>query len=137
MLNYEVLLRVGGVLQLGILLASALVPGVLRWRTELRSLSPLSRQLIWVHGAFIVLVIVSLGLVSLVEAEPLADGSLLARTVCGFIAVFWGARLAIQFFVFDGRPYLTHWFLKIGYHALTATFLYLTVVFALAAYGTG
>ena len=137
MLNYVVLLRFGGVLQLGILLASAMVPGVLRWRTELRSLSPLSRQLIWVHGVFIVLTIIGLALVSLVEAEQLADGSVLARSVCGFIAVFWGARLAIQFFVFDGRPFLTHWFLKLGYHGLTATFFYLTVVFALATCGTG
>jgi hypothetical protein len=136
MLTSVVLIRVGGVLQLGILVASALVPGVLRWRTELRSLSALSRQLIWVHGAFIVLVIVGLGLISVVEAEQLADGSLLARTVCGFIAVFWGARLAIQCFVFDGRPYLTRWFLKLGYHGLTASFLYLTVAFALAASGT-
>jgi len=132
MMKYELLLRIGGVLQLGILLASALVPGVLQWKTELRSLSPLSRQLIWVHGAFIVLVIIGLGLVSVIEAEQLSDGSLLARSVCGFIAVFWGARLAIQCFVFDGRPFLTHWFLTLGYHGLTATFVYLTVVFALA-----
>ena len=58
------LLFVGGILHFGILIASALVPRVLNWRSSLRKLDPLSRQLIWVHGLFIVLVIIAFGVLS-------------------------------------------------------------------------
>ena len=133
MTSLESLIRVGGVLHLGILLASALTPSVLDWRSELRRLSDLSRHVVWVHGAFIVLVIVGFGVISLLNARDLAAGSALARSVCGFVAVFWLGRLAIQLFLFDARPYLRRPALKLGYHGLTATFLYLALVYGCAA----
>ncbi len=131
--RFEIYVRIGGVLQLGILIASALVPSVLDWRAQLRPLDKLFRQLIWVHGAFIVLVIVGFGVLSILLAGPMTDGSPLARGVCALIAFFWTARLAVQFFVFDARPYLTRPLLAIGYRGLTATFLYLSIAFGLAA----
>ena len=135
MLDHETLLRVGGAIQLGILTASALVPGQLHWQTELRKLPPLSRHLIWVHGGYIVLMIASLGLLSICEASQLAEGSLLARTVCGFVALFWFARLAIQLVVFDARPYFVRRWLKVGHHALTVAFVCLTAIYGWLAIG--
>ena len=131
----EMLLRICGVIQLGILTASALVPGKLQWRTELRQLQPLSRQLVWVHGGYIVLIIAAMGLISLCEAEQLADGSALARTVCGFVAIFWLVRLAIQLFVFDGKPFLANRLLKTGYHGLTVAFVVLPTIYGCVALG--
>ncbi|TWU12448.1 hypothetical protein CA54_12720 [Symmachiella macrocystis] len=133
-MNLELLIFCGGMLHFGILIASALVPQVLDWKSSLAKLDSLSRQLVWVHGAFIVLVIVGFGLLSLFCAGELASGTHLARGVCLFIAIFWGARLGVQFFVFDAKSYLTTTFLKIGYHGLTVAFLYITIVFALAAW---
>lgn len=132
-MNLARLILVCGVLHFGILLASALVPQVLDWRTSLEKLDKLSRQLIWVHGAFIVLVIVGFGLISVSLAPDLANGSPLARGMCLFIAIFWGARLAVQFFVFDAKPYLRTVFLKAGYHGLTGVFGFMTLVYAAAA----
>ena len=51
MIHLETLLLLAGVCHFGILLASAMVPGVLNWRRELAPLSPLSRHVIWTHGA--------------------------------------------------------------------------------------
>lgn len=127
------LIFVAGILHFGILLASAAVPQVLDWRASLAKLDTLSRQLVWVHGAFIVLVIIGFGCLSLFAAESLAGGSPLARGVCAFIAFFWLARLAVQFFVFDVKPYLRSRLLWVGYHGLTAVFIYLGVVFSVAA----
>ena len=127
------LLLLGGVCHFGILLASALVPRVLDWKAELKHLSPLSRHLVWTHGGFIVLTIVAFGVISVLNARGLADGSRLSRSVAGFIAAFWLARLAIQLFVFDARPFLTSRWLALGYHALTVVFTYLGVVYAWAA----
>ena len=131
------LVFLGGVCHFGILLASALVPRVLDWRSELQRLSALSRHLVWTHGAFIVLVIIGFGTISVLHARELSGGDALARTACGFIAVFWLARLFIQFFVFDATPYLKGPVLKIGYHALTVVFAYLAVVYAWAAVAPG
>jgi hypothetical protein len=132
-MNLNDLLFVGGILHFGILIASACVPQVLDWRQSLAKLDPLLRQLIWVHGAFIVLVIVGFGIVSVVLPAELASGRPLARAVCLFIAIFWAARLAVQFFVFDAKTFLKSDFFKIGYHGLTLVFLYHTVVYSIAA----
>jgi hypothetical protein len=132
-MNVELLVRLGGVIQLAILSASALVPGVLDWKAELRRLPTLLRQLIWVHGAFIVLVIAGFGIVSVCLAPELIAGTPLARSVCGLVAIFWLARLGIQFFVFDAKPYLGSRLLVLGYHLLTVAFVYLAVVFSVAA----
>jgi hypothetical protein len=132
-MNLPLLILIGGVLHFGILLASACVPRVLDWQRELAKLDPLSRQLVWVHGAFIVLVIVGFGAISVALPSELASGSLLARGVCGFIALFWLARLGVQFFVFDAKEYLRNAFLKLGYRGLTIVFLYHAVVYAVAA----
>ena len=133
-MDLERLIFIGGILHFGILLASAMVPRVLDWRASLGKLDGLSRQLVWVHGAFIVLVIVGFGLLSVCFAGDLASGTPLARGVCLFVAIFWAARLVVQFFVFDAKPYLKSSFLKAGYHGLTIVFLYHAVVYSVAAF---
>src|SRR5206468_6213894 len=40
--------------------------------------------------------IIVFALVSILNARELAEGSGLARGVCGYIAVFWGVRLVLQ-----------------------------------------
>ena len=134
--HLETLIRIGGVLHLGILLASALVPGVLQWRSELARLGTLTRQLVWVHGAFIVFTIAGFGIISILHAPALATGSPLARTFCGFVALFWLGRFSLQFTLFDARPYLTTTVLKLGHGGLTAGVAYLGAVYALGALGS-
>lgn len=132
-MNLAQLIFVGGILHFGILIASALVPQVLDWKASLGKLDALTRQLIWVHGAFIVLVIIGFGLLSLGYAADLASGTPLARGMCLFIALFWSARLLVQIFVFDAKVYLKTTFLKLGYHGLTLVFLFHALVYTWAA----
>jgi len=132
-MNLELLIFVGGILHFGILIASALVLKVLDWKESLGKLDGLSRQLVWVHGLFIVIVIIGFGMLSVTCASELATGTFLARAVCAFIAFFWAARLVVQFFIFDAKPYLKNVFLKLGYNGLTVVFSYLAIVFSLAA----
>lgn len=134
-MNLPLFITIAGALHFGILLASGLVPQVLDWRRELQKLDPLSRQLVWVHGAFIVLVIIGFGTLSVALPGQLATGSVLARAVCGFIATFWAARVALQYTVFNAEPYLRAPWLRLGYHSLTAVFLFQIAVYGLAALG--
>jgi hypothetical protein len=133
--NLTLLLRIAGLMHYGILIASAMVPQVLDWRADLRKLHPLTRQLVWVHGAFIVLTILALGTIATINAPVLAtSNALLPRSVCAVIAIFWGTRLILQFAFFDpshilcGRPAL-----RIGYHGLTLVFLFIVASFGYAA----
>ena len=127
------LITIAGICHFGLLLASSLTPKVLDWKCELRQLNPLCRHVIWTHGAFIVLVIIGFGAISLGLASELAAGTPLARFLCAFMGVFWLARLIIQLFLFDARPFLTTRFLTVGYHGLTIVFVFLAGVYLTAA----
>ena len=126
-------LIIGGVLHFVILIASALTPRVLDWRANLAALHPFLRRLFWVYGSFIVLVIISFGTLTLLRADELAADGRLARSVCAIIAIFWLARLTMQFFVFDARPFLTTMFRPVGYHGLTLLFCALVFIYGCAA----
>jgi hypothetical protein len=131
--DLSMLIFVGGLLHFCILIAGALVPQVLNWRSELQKLHPMSRHIIWVHGLFIILTIVAFGLVGTTQAPVLASSSGLARSVCGFIALFWLVRLVIQFTLFDPGRLLSKWWLRLGYHGLTVVFIYFACTFGWAA----
>ena len=126
------LIFLAGVGQLGVLIASALVPFKLKWKTELLVLSRLHRQMYWVYGGYVVLAIVAFGLISLFNAGELASGTGLARGVCGYIAIFWGVRLVLQW-ILDVKEHLSTWWLRLGYYALTVLFASFTLLYGFNA----
>ena len=131
----ENLLMLAGIGHFGILTASALTPYVLDWKTVLKPLTPFLRNLFWVYGGFIVLVIVGMGVLTLMNLKAMANGDPIARSIAGFIAIFWFARLLIQIFIFDVKAYLKNIWLKMGYHTLTAAFVYFTLLYGAIALG--
>ena len=86
---------------------------------------------------FIVLTIIGMGTLTLLNAHAMAAGDPVARSLAAFIAVFWGARLVVQLFVFDASAYLTTIWLKAGDHLLTLAFIFFTIIFATAAFQIG
>ena len=126
------LIFLAGIGQLGVLIASALVPFRLNWREGLRPLGRLQRQMYWVYGGYVVLSIVAFAVLSIFNATELASGGRLARSFCAYVAVFWGIRVILQG-VFDVKEHLTTWWLKLGYVVLTVLFLAFTVIYAWSA----
>jgi hypothetical protein len=129
--NLPALITIAGFAQLSVLVASALVPIRLNWRYDLQTLNRLQRQMYWVYGGYVVLAIIAFGLICLFNARELASGSRLARSMCAYMAVFWGIRLALQTRL-DVKPHLTKWWLTAGYHMLTLFFIYFATLFAIA-----
>jgi hypothetical protein len=123
---------VAGFAQLGVLVASSLVPLHLNWKESLAGLPRLHRQLYWTYGGYVVLGIIANGLVAIINADALAEGSTLARCVCGYIAIFWGIRLSLQT-ILDVKEHLSVWWLHAGYHLLTVLFAGFTTIFTYAA----
>ena len=130
------LIFAAGIAQLGVLIASSLVPFRLNWKEELKSLSRLHRQMYWTYGGYVVMSIVAFGLLCIANATELAAGGGLARGFCGYVAIFWGIRLGLQP-VFDVKEHLTARWLKAGYHSLTLLFASFTVLFGYAALRPG
>jgi hypothetical protein len=130
----ELWITLAGAAHFGVLIASALVPLKLHWRRALAPLPRLQRQLHWVYGGYTAFSIIAFGTLSLLNAGELAGGSLLARSLCAYVALFWAIRLSLQP-VLDVEAHLAAWWLRLGYHALTVVFAFLVVVYALAALG--
>jgi hypothetical protein len=122
-INLTLLLQIAGVLHLGLMCAGLLMPHVVGLRGHLVTLPRFIRQLFWVYYCFI----------ALAFAGTLASGGNLARALCAFFALFWTLRLIAGTFVFDMRPYLTNSYRRLGYHAINIVFIYLPVVYLLAA----
>ena len=125
------LIRLAGIGQLSVLIASSLVPIRLNWKRDLASLPTLHRQLYWTYGGYVVLGIIALGLISLFCPNELAGETRLARMVCAYGTMFWGIRVGLQA-VFEVKSHLTVWWLVVGYHTLTVLFLFFTGVYGYA-----
>ena len=121
-LNATTLVRLAGVAHLISLSAIIYAPIHLGWHQALERVSPLLRQMGQVYHYYTTGTIVAMGLVSLLCAPDLVSGTPLARGVCGFIAVFWIARLGVAVF-YDSKPHLTTWWLKGSYQALNVLFV--------------
>lgn len=121
--------RLAGVLLLALAALHPFLPARLRWKEELARLSLLNRQIFLVHVFFIGLVLALMGSLCAFAPGLLVARGPLARLLAGGCAVFWLARLAAQWLVYDrslwrGQPFntLVHW-------VFTGLWIYLTAVF--------
>ena len=130
-------LQLAGLMYLGLIAAGAMMPRAVKLRYHLAALPPFIHRLFWVYYSFIAFFLVSFGALSFFFAPELASGTVLARAICGFLAVFWTIRLFVSTFVFDVSPYLTNAFWKAGYHATNIVFALLPVFYGWGALAGG
>ncbi len=136
-MKLELILQLAGLLQLSLIIPGSLMPGAVGLRKHVAVLPPFIRNLFWVYYGFIGFCLLSLGLITTLNAHELAAGSGLARGFCWFLAVFWMLRLYVAAFVFDVRPYLTNWVYRVGYQITNVVFAILPFVFIWAAWKGG
>ena len=129
----KLLLQLAAAVQLLILIASASTPRVLDWRKKLAVLHPFLRKLFWVYGVFVVMVIIAFAALTFRHADAMAAREPVARSLCLFIAIFWGARLLVQFAIFDARPLLDELVLQNRFSRAYNLFAFLTFVYGKAA----
>jgi hypothetical protein len=110
------------------------MPRAVGLRAHLAGLPSFIRRLFWVYYAFIGLCLVGFGVLTFTLAGTLAEGGMLARALCGFLAAFWTLRLITATFVFDLSPYLTNVYRRLGHHLVNLVFIYLPAVYFLAAW---
>ncbi|SRR5579871_3151245 len=125
----KMLLILAGLGQIGLAFASLAVPRVLHWARDTKRMRPIVRQLFHTYAAYIWATNLLMGLLSCLHPEWLLDGAPLARAVAGYITLYWGARLLIQFFYYDRsiRPKGGQWIF--AERSLVGLFTYLTAVY--------
>jgi hypothetical protein len=126
----ETAVRMAGIGQLLLAAASTAIPHVLRWRDETARLRPLLRQIFWIYAGYILSLHVAFGLLSALAPGWILDGSGLATAVTGFIATYWGARLALQFTVLDRSDAPSGPWFRVAEAALVLLFVALTATYA-------
>ena len=90
-------LKIAGVLLVLLALLHIVFPGYFKWKTELSLVSPINRQMMYVHAFFIALMVFLMGILCLISASELATTSLGKKISLG-LSLFWLIRLFIQFF---------------------------------------
>jgi hypothetical protein len=131
------LLQIAGLLHLGLVWAGATMPRAVDLGHHLAPLPPFIRRLFYTYLSFIGMILAAFGLLTFFFAGAIAAGEPVARSLCLLMLAFWTVRLFVAAFVFDVRPYLKNWFLRLGYQATNVVFLYLVGVYALAAWKGG
>ena len=133
---WRLLVVLGGLNQLGIALGSLAIPKVLGWREEANKLNGLTRSVFWTYAGYIWSAHVAFALLSLLAPDLLLDGTPLARCVAGFMAVWWGARIVLQFTFFDRSAAPQGKLYTLGEVALVGAFVANTALYtAVAARG--
>lgn len=117
-----------GLGQLGLAAGSLWIPRVLGWREETMRLTRLTRQVFWTYSFYIWGTNVCMGALSAFAPATLLDGTPLARAVCAYIALYWGARLLLQLFCYD-RTVVTTATLRLAEATLAILFAFLAATY--------
>ncbi len=128
----EMHLKIAGSLMIALALVHAVFPKRFGWKQELASLSALTRQILYVHTFFIALTVLLMGILCITSAEMLTGTEFGKRVALG-IAIFWIARLLIQFFGYSSDLWKGKRFETIVHIVFILMWAYFSVVFVLTA----
>lgn len=93
----ELHLKITGTLLILLALIHIAFPKYFKWKTELNSVSPINRQMLYVHAFFIAFVVFLMGLLCLTSSTELTATAFGKRISLG-LGIFWTTRLFFQFF---------------------------------------
>lgn len=98
----EIHFNIAGILLVLLAALHATFPKYFKWEAELLPLSLINRQMFYIHTFFIALSLLLMGLLCITSAYELASTPLGKKVSLG-LALFWIARLAIQFFGYSSE----------------------------------
>jgi hypothetical protein len=125
-------LRIVGLMLVALATMGLFLPRKFNWRAEARHLSPLNRQILYVHNAFIILLLLMFAGLALGCTNALLDPHPVARAVLGGMAFFWFLRLVIQWFVYDASLWRGKTFETAMHVLFTGVWIYFSGTFAWA-----
>jgi hypothetical protein len=133
-IQFDFLLKLAGLAQVALVAGSFAIPKVLNWKNELAKVQPLIKQMFWTYAAYILVINLSFGLLSLCDAKELVNGSVLALLITGFIALYWISRVLTQFLYFDRSNFPAGKWNKLAEVLLVMLFIFLSIIYSTALY---
>ncbi len=127
----ELHLKIVGGLLIGLALLHGVFPRYFQWRNDLAGLTLINRQMMYVHTFFIALMVFLMGLLCLTSAREIT-GTPLGRKVAFGLAVFWTARLVIQWFGYSSKLWRGKAFETTVHVLFVILWAYLSAVFVTA-----
>lgn len=127
----ELHLKIIGILLILLALIHIAFPKYFKWKTELNSVSPINRQMLYVHAFFIALVVFLMGLLCLTSAVELTTTTFGKRISLG-LGIFWTTRLFFQFFGYSSTLWKGKTFETTMHIMLSILWAYFSTVFILA-----
>jgi hypothetical protein len=113
----RVWLWLAAAIQAAVVLVNFVLPGKLRVREGIAPLPRFLRQVFIVHWIYIVLTVALFSALCFLFPRDLAGASPLGRFLSGFLAFFWGLRIALQLLYYDAEVRRRNRFLDLGYLA--------------------
>lgn len=126
---FSLALWLAGIGHFCILGASFQVPFRLGWKEDFAKLTRFNRKIFWTYGGFIVLCIVSFGILTLVLHDELLRGDRAALGLATFNGIFWITRLLTDFFYFKHDDWPKGPQFVVGHVLLTGLFCALAAVY--------
>jgi hypothetical protein len=120
-----------GVVHVGIVLANIPLLGRLRVREQLGAVPRFLRQIVYVHWAYILIVVGLFAALCFGFAPELAGASGLGRFLSGFMAGFWLLRIVLQVFYYDRELRRENWGMDMLY---VVSLTVLVGIFGIAAW---
>ena len=125
-------IKIIGLLLMGLAIVHVIFPRYFKWSEELKPLSLINRQMIYVHTFFVAATVFLMGVLCFTASSELVDTPL-GRKFCLGMGIFWSMRLFIQFFgysskLWKGKPFETtiHFLFSLLWTYLSAVFFIIT-----------
>ena len=109
--------------------ASVQVPARLGWKRDLAKLTPFNRKLLHVYGGCTVLTIAAIGVLTLYLHGEMLRGERAAIALAVFIAVYWTARIGVDFLYYEHSDWPKGAQFVAGHILLTDLFFALAVTY--------
>ena len=123
-------LQIIGYILFGLAVLHLFFPRYFSWRKELRPLSLINRQMMYVHTFFIALMILLIALLCLTSYQDLVATSL-GRRLCLGLGIFWSFRLLVQFVGYSPRLWRGKRFETSVHILFTLLWSYVSAVFVI------
>ena len=127
-------LHIIGVLLIVLALGHVYFPRYFQWRKEVAGLTLFTRQVFFVHHAFIGITVGLMGLLTLLHAQDLISTPL-GNHICLGFAIFWSIRAFCQVFVYSPSSWRGKAFETTLHVLFLAFWIYMTVMYGLVAIG--
>ncbi|MEP6793847.1 MAG: hypothetical protein ABJB16_05935 [Saprospiraceae bacterium] len=124
----ELHLKIIGTILIALALIHGIFPKYFNWKEDMKSISIINRQMMYVHSFFIALIIFLVGLLCLTSANELV-GTVLGKRISLGLGVFWTARLFIQFFGYSAKLWKGKSFETTIHVLFSLLWTYMSVVF--------